>query len=747
MRKLVVLRGAPASGKSTFVKNHNLEDYTISTDDIRLLYGSPIIGEDGNTSISQKNNKQVFELMFDVLEHRMLNGEFIVVDATHCNKKDFNKYKSLAKLHRYRVYVVDFNRTLEELKENNEKRKFTSKFVPEHVIEKMHFKQQSWEIPSWANVIKEEDFHESIIGSKRFNYNNWEEIHHIGDIHGCYDTLMNFVGEFLNPEHLYIFTGDLFDRGEQNKEVLNFMLNNYYKDNVVFIEGNHDTPMNYYANNRPDLIKNRVFKESTIPQIEEGLSDKEIVEMKRKIRHAMRHFKDYVHYTFGDDDGDNVKVFVSHGGLSNNPMVSMSMIPSVQFIRGVGDYSLDIDKNWSESNSNILQIHGHRNTFEHPIVAGKKSVNLEGGVESGGDLRVYTLYKNEHGLVFQYCEEYDSQVESKNEVKTDEENLVDKMRNNNFIQEKQLGDNISSFNFTRKAFKKGVWNDLTVKARGLFINTHCNEIVARGYDKFFNINEVESTKEENLKRGLKFPVRVYEKPNGYLGLLGYNSEKDELVFASKSQTNSPHAKWFKELFYKKTTEMSRYYIKNYLKEHNSSLTFEVISFNDPHIIEYSEEDIILLDIIKRDIDFSKEPYGKADGDYSLSESVTTLAGIMGWNCKKLLAIFGSYEQYHSWYKREMTQTTKKIEGYVIEDSKGFMFKIKMPYYNFWKQIRTAKDMYAKGNLNIDSLYERTHNRLATKWIINEFENINKEELKSMSIIDFRNYFKEKEGTF
>ena len=85
MRKLIILRGAPASGKSTFVKNHNLEDYTISTDDIRLLYGSPVIGEDGSTSISQKNNKQVFELMFDVLEHRMLNGEFIVVDATHCN--------------------------------------------------------------------------------------------------------------------------------------------------------------------------------------------------------------------------------------------------------------------------------------------------------------------------------------------------------------------------------------------------------------------------------------------------------------------------------------------------------------------------------------------------------------------------------------------------------------------------------------------------------------------------------------
>jgi tRNA splicing ligase len=42
-----------------------------------------------------------------------------------------------------------------------------------------------------------------------------------------------------------------------------------------------------------------------------------------------------------------------------------------------------------------------------------------------------------------------------------------------------------SLNFTRDAFFDKEWNDLTVRARGLFVNTVTKEIVARSYEKFF----------------------------------------------------------------------------------------------------------------------------------------------------------------------------------------------------------------------------------------------------------------------
>ena len=47
MRTMFNLRGSPASGKSTFVKENHLEQYTLSADAIRLLYQSPILNEEG----------------------------------------------------------------------------------------------------------------------------------------------------------------------------------------------------------------------------------------------------------------------------------------------------------------------------------------------------------------------------------------------------------------------------------------------------------------------------------------------------------------------------------------------------------------------------------------------------------------------------------------------------------------------------------------------------------------------------
>ena len=59
MRKLIILRGASGCGKSTFIKNNDLENYTLSTDTIRLMFSSPELGIDYKESIPQFNNKKV----------------------------------------------------------------------------------------------------------------------------------------------------------------------------------------------------------------------------------------------------------------------------------------------------------------------------------------------------------------------------------------------------------------------------------------------------------------------------------------------------------------------------------------------------------------------------------------------------------------------------------------------------------------------------------------------------------------
>lgn len=58
MRTLLLLRGAPGSGKSTWIKENNLENYTLEVDLFRNLISNPVLGLDGNFKITQANDKK-----------------------------------------------------------------------------------------------------------------------------------------------------------------------------------------------------------------------------------------------------------------------------------------------------------------------------------------------------------------------------------------------------------------------------------------------------------------------------------------------------------------------------------------------------------------------------------------------------------------------------------------------------------------------------------------------------------------
>ena len=52
MRILLLLRGAPGCGKSTWIEKNGLKPYALSADNIRLLCQSPIMQVDGTEGIS-----------------------------------------------------------------------------------------------------------------------------------------------------------------------------------------------------------------------------------------------------------------------------------------------------------------------------------------------------------------------------------------------------------------------------------------------------------------------------------------------------------------------------------------------------------------------------------------------------------------------------------------------------------------------------------------------------------------------
>ena len=65
------------------------------------------------------------------------------------------------------------------------------------------------------------------------------------DIHGYFEEWQTALKEkefdINNPEHKIIICGDLFDRGHQPKEIIDFILS--YKDKFILIRGNHEDLM------------------------------------------------------------------------------------------------------------------------------------------------------------------------------------------------------------------------------------------------------------------------------------------------------------------------------------------------------------------------------------------------------------------------------------------------------------------------------------------------------------------------
>lgn len=59
----------------------------------------------------------------------------------------------------------------------------------------------------------------------------------IGDVHGCYKTLLAMVEQFPDDEKI-IMVGDLIDRGPSSEEVVQWAIDN--KDRVRSVQGNHE---------------------------------------------------------------------------------------------------------------------------------------------------------------------------------------------------------------------------------------------------------------------------------------------------------------------------------------------------------------------------------------------------------------------------------------------------------------------------------------------------------------------------
>ena len=748
MRTLYLLRGAPASGKSTWIKENHLEPYTLSADNIRLMVQSPVLNNEGRLVITQKNDNKVWSLLMNMLENRMGRGEFCIVDATHYKTELIRNYKNLISKYRYRAYIVDFTDvSKEELKRRNNERD-SYKYVPEEVIDKMYsvFESEDFakQIPGYVKLLTREEAVNKLKEDPIFDFNEYEKVIVIPDLHGCYEPLKSyFDNNHFNEKYFYCFLGDYIDRGLQNKEVLEFLFTIMDKKNVLLLEGNHEKWLRKYSSkeeqikltkgdsellskfvSKSDLreIKDKCrltpeFENNTIPQIESV--------DKSSLRRLCERLGQFAYFKFGD------KVYcLTHGGVPNKPTLFTS---TYEFIHGVGKYeeNEEIYKSWNKNTpNNYIQIHGHRNVYNIDPIYDNKNINLNSSVEYGEDLRIAIIDKNEGVSIETYSNSVFRERDERRDVvyiQTEDE-LYKSLNESPFITKKLLDNDVISYNFSRNAFDKGIWNSITVKARGLFINAQTQNVTARSYNKFFNIEEVQETEFRNLKANIQYPLRGFKKENGFLGLVSWDKDNNELFVASKSTNKGDYADLVRKHFFNLE---HRDHISNWLKEENFTLIFEVIDIeNDPHIIKYDKSKIILLDIIENKLEGGKRL------NYFTLEHIATLWDI---EYKKLDVSFMNWEEFYRFYNDVKDDKSIHHEGWVFEDANGFMFKYKTSYYRFWKFMRSIKDAIVKGR-QIRQTFKDTYE----VEVINFMRSLNVEDLDKMSVIDVRDkYLKEK----
>ena len=727
MRTLLLLRGIQASGKSTWIKDNNLEAYTLSADNIRLNIANPVLLEDGSYEISQKYNKVTWELLYKYLEMRMQNGDFTIIDATHSDIKLMNKYRDLANTYKYTMYCLEFDVALEEaLKRNKERDNY--KYVPERVIERTYETIKNNEkLPSGLKKINSID---EIINFYTADVNEYKKVIIIGDIHSCAEPLKEILKVF-NEETLYVFVGDYFDRGIQPVETFKIMLDLLEKPNVILIEGNHEEKsMKKFIYDEEKYTKS--FEETTLLPL---LKEYDVDYVRASLKKIYKKLRQCFAFEFRGK-----KFLCTHGGLPLVP--KLTLVSSKEMIHGVGKYETEIGEIYSENYKkglcqDFIQVHGHRG-----INDGEYSYCLEARVEFGGELKILTIdndgnieksgIKNDvynRGLKLPM-----SGTTEKVEFNTANE-LINEMIGHKFITVKECDYNLISLNFNREAFNKKKWNDLTIKARGLFVDKDSGEVKIRSYNKFFNFGE-RHVNLGYLNKYATYPIRVFKKYNGFLGLASVVN--NEVVLTSKSVTSGKYKDIFQNIWNKVEDEVKEL-LKKTMIENNCTAVFEVVSPEyDPHIIKYDKEHLYLLDFIENKLDLDTH---NIDLEFSenLMKKIEFSSDLL--TKKEELTRLGNYDELYN-FLHEKTMSLEEFEGYVLCDNSGFMFKFKLPYYILWKERRGWLERYrsalAKGKKV--EVTEKDEHRHFKKFLLK----LGKDKLEGLSIIDVRELY-EKEN--
>lgn len=631
MRTMFVLRGAPGAGKSTLLRRHGLGDLGVGLDDFRWLYSTPFTDLDGLTTLSLRRDveKAVVEAFGAAVGNRIRQGGTLLLDCTNPSRKRYRQHADLARRCGYEVYVIDVQgrATDAELIERNEGRRGGIGYVSPEVVTAIAEQVRRGAASVVEPVVGFDDVRRLNTVVETDAGARYERLVVIGDVQSCAGALAQVRSTYggWDPSTLFVLVGDLFDRGPDAAGFVDLLVGDDGRvpDNVVLVEGNHDEHLRMICAGvrTPDW-----------PDTRESL--RQILASGRRrgdVRALLARMVPLVSLRFADEH-----ILITHAGLDpvtidrivttgEDGLLSWDLteVPMLQLLLGSsersttfqGRSSYDLGVEPRLSHPRILQVHGHRNGGRAqeagPEEAAENVYALEHRVEHGGHLSVLQIDADGTRTVLTFREPGGADAGTADAVTqagagagtdgdagAEPRGLLARMRAHPEVRVREVEgmEGVVACNFTRRAFAKGLWDGTSCRARGLFVRAATGEVAARGYDKFFNIGQPPgpASFEEVVRAGAGRPLSVRRKWNGYLAVVSVVDGALRVFSKSGVTPYSHHA----ETLLGAHLGGRAGELAERIGAEGVSLTFEVISRRDPHVVDEGDDKVVLLDAVR-----------------------------------------------------------------------------------------------------------------------------------------------------
>jgi protein phosphatase len=386
----VVLIGVSGSGKSTFARKHFKPTEILSSD-----YCRGLVSDEEN---SQAATKDAFEVLHFIARKRLAAGKLTVVDATNVQPESRKSLVEIAReFHCLPVAIVlDIP---ERVAHDRNKTRPDRDFGP-HVI-----RQQSQQLHRSLRGLEREGFRhvftlksleeiESAVIERQPLWNNLKNEHGpfdiIGDVHGCFDELVELIGKlgymeqtggaWKHPEsRKLLFVGDLVDRGPRIPDVVRLVLESVNAGTALCVPGNHDMK-----------FMRKIWGKDV--QITHGLAESlaQFETYEQNYRGFSRIAADFIHKLVSHYLLDDGKLVVAHAGMKESMQGrgSGAVREFALFGETTGEtdeFGLPVRYNWvAEYRGTAMVVYGHTPVPEPEWL--NRTINIDTGCVFGGKL-------------------------------------------------------------------------------------------------------------------------------------------------------------------------------------------------------------------------------------------------------------------------------------------------------------------------------------------------------------------------